>query len=80
MTDNDDVTLPSVVDSIEDPSLPSDCESNNTDDIAEFYSPPRVVPVANRLGLKGLLSLDIETDFMKKSARAESWSCSKSAR
>jgi len=55
------------------PSLPSDPEDNaaeqlGEDDIAEIYSPPRVVPVANKLGLKGDMPLDLKTGmgFMLK--------------
>ena len=41
-------------------------------DIAEFYSPPRVLPVARQRGLSGSLSLDILTgwDFKVPSFRA----------
>ena len=41
------------------------------DDIVEVYSPPRVVPVANSLGLKGDRSLDLKTgvDFMLEQDR-----------
>lgn len=54
-------------------SLPSS-QSGSDDDIAEFYSPPRVVPVANKLGLKGDISFDLETDmdFTLERFRAQS--------
>ena len=31
--------------------------------VAEIYSPPRVVPVCNRLGLVGTMSIDLETGY-----------------
>ena len=33
------------------------------DDVAEYYSPPRVLPVARHMGLRGRLSLDILTGW-----------------
>jgi len=81
--DDDNVSLPSCQDpadydseaDVSLPSLPSDDDGmaaeEPQDDIAEFYSPPRVVPVANQYGLKGALSLDITTgcDFLVEERR-----------
>ena len=42
-------------------------QGNHTDikthDIAEFYSAPRVLPIANEQGQKGRLSLDLKNGF-----------------
>ena len=45
-------------------------------DIAEFYSPPRAVPIARKCGLFGLLSLDIACgwDFRSEALQALSLS------
>ena len=63
----DDISLPSPSEDTSaggldenNPSLPSDLEDNvaeqlGEDDIAEIYSPPRVVAVPNKLGLKGYM-------------------------
>ena len=77
--DTDEVSLPSDVDYSDDDtlSLPDPMNSDledDFDDIAEFYSPPRVVPVAKEMGLKGDISYDIATgmDFALEQSRAQS--------
>ncbi len=47
---------------------------SGTHNVAEIYSPPRLLPAARRLGLLGSLSLDVLTgwDFRCASARARS--------
>jgi len=77
--DTDEVSLPSDVDYSDDEtlSLPDPMNSDledDFDDIAEFYSPPRVVPVAKEMGLKGDISYDIATgmDFALEQSRAQS--------
>ena len=67
----DAISLPSDNDAEDLMSLPSDiddCEDNGSDslgshDVAEVFSPPRVVPVAQSVGLHGKWSLDLDTGF-----------------
>ena len=44
------------------------------DDIAEYYSPPRITPVANSRGLQGTMSADLETgvDFLLRQTYQDS--------
>jgi hypothetical protein len=49
------------------PSPWSACRLSTPHDLAEFYSPPRVVPVATRRGLRGNLSLDLLSGWDFKS-------------
>ena len=72
-SDEDDPSLPSAPSSDEDHQIICECQSDS-DDIAEFYSPPRVVPYANMLGLRGHKSFDLKThvDFRVKQQRHES--------
>ena len=73
--DLDDV-LPA--DDDDEEPLPNESEeplpSEAPDDLGEFYSPPRCVPRAVSLGLKAVLSLDLETgwNFSNAAHRARS--------
>ena len=53
--------------------LPTECNLLGAHDIAEVYSPPRLLPAARGLGLSGTLSCDILTgwDFSQTNIRAK---------
>ena len=53
--------------------LPTECNLLGSHDIAEVYSPPRLLPTARRLGLSGTLSCDILTgwDFSQTGIKAK---------
>ena len=57
--DSDDSDMPEV-DGTTDPFVALE-QGMHRDAIAEYFSPPRCVTVARRLGLSGTLSLDLET-------------------
>lgn len=54
-----------------EPKLPRSLDGCLRDDVMELFSPPRVVPICMELGLRGGLSIDLETgfDLLQKSCR-----------
>jgi hypothetical protein len=71
MSDDDSISLPPAESNDEDNddsiSLPSVNGDDILDHVAEFYSPPRVVPMASNMGLRASVSLDLQNghDFLQ---------------